>query len=393
MKTLLLAINLALVSIAQAQNTWLPRGPHTWWEDVAASADGQRMVAAAYGDNLYLSTDAGNTWNGASSGAPFGFGWFSVASSADATNLLASGAFTSPIYVSTSAGANWRVSLATNGNWIPLFVSADGRKMVAGTTASDGKIFYSADAGSTWTRATVPQTWWRGLCGTADGSTLWCADNNLGKIYKSTDSGATWNVLPASPQDYWVRMSCSTNGSIIFAESNGGNNPAHIFISTDSGTNWVLSGAPLGIWGALACSGDGRIVIAGAQDIGIYSSTDFGATWVPDNAPTNVFWTGMACSANGSKMAATATSMSPGLPNEYIYINVVPMPPLNIAASGTNVILSWPTNATGFRLTGNANLNTTNWVSVTNALNVSNDLNQVTLPANGSARFFRLQNP
>jgi hypothetical protein len=92
-------------------------------------------------------------------------------------------------------------------------------------------------------------------------------------------------------------------------------------------------------------------------------------------------------------MAATATSMSPGLPNEYIYINVVPMPPLNIAASGTNVILSWPTNATGFRLTGNANLNTTNWVSVTNALNVSNDLNQVTLPANGSARFFRLQNP
>jgi len=119
----------------------------------------------------------------------------------------------------------------------------------------------------------------------------------------------------------------------------------------------------------------------------------FRATWVPDNAPTNVFWTGMACSANGSKMAATATSMSPGLPNEYIYINVVPMPPLNIAASGTNVILSWPTNATGFRLTGNANLNTTNWVSVTNALNVSNDLNQVTLPANGSARFFRLQNP
>ena len=66
----------------------------------------------------------------------------------------------------------------------------------------------------------------------------------------------------------------------------------------------------------------------------------------------------------------------------------------NTAVVGTgafhNVVLSWPTNAPGFGLQQNFNLATTNWLDVTNTQIVTNDLNQVTLPAAGKNNFFQL---
>jgi probable HAF family extracellular repeat protein len=73
---------------------------------------------------------------------------------------------------------------------------------------------------------------------------------------------------------------------------------------------------------------------------------------------------------------------------------LTPLPSLDIACSGLNVILSWPTNATGFALVENSDLATTNWGAVMIAPIVTNGQNQVflsTLPA--SSRFYRLQSP
>jgi len=145
-------------------------------------------------------------------------------------------------------------------------------------------------------------------------------------------------------------------------------------------------GCWMGIWWGLVCSADGTKMLAAAQDIGIWSSTDSGITWVQDNARTDVTWAGLAGSADCSKLVATAI-------NDSVYINVATAPLLAIAGSGTNVILSWTTNAAGFRLVANTNLTTTNWQTVTNPINIVIDQNQVTVPAAGAASFFRLQNP
>ena len=373
---------------APAQINWAASGsPHTWWESVAASTDGTRMIASAYGDNIYLSTDSGQTWTPSPTGALNGYAWYAVASSADGTNLMAAGLFVEGIYLSTNAGASWYLSAAPNGNWFDVYCSANGKKLVASTSAASGQIYYSTNGGATWPAATAPSGYWRGLAGTPDGTTLWAGDSFGGRIYKSTDSGQTWTILSGSPQDYWSKIVCSTNGQTVVAASYGGSNPAHIYISTNSGANWFISGAPMGIWWGLVCSADGTKMVAASQDIGIWNSTDSGITWVQDNARTDVTWAGLAGSADCSKLVATAI-------NDSVYINVPATAPiLAIAGSGTNVVLTWTTNAAGFRLVANTGLTTTNWQTVTNPINIVLDQNQVTVPATGAASFFRLQNP
>jgi uncharacterized repeat protein (TIGR03803 family) len=71
-------------------------------------------------------------------------------------------------------------------------------------------------------------------------------------------------------------------------------------------------------------------------------------------------------------------------------------PQLNILASGTNVILTWPTNVAGFDYTGYSLESTTNlgsaadWSSVTPRPVVLNGQNVVTNPISGTQIFFRL---
>ncbi|HTV62451.1 MAG TPA: immunoglobulin domain-containing protein [Verrucomicrobiae bacterium] len=68
-------------------------------------------------------------------------------------------------------------------------------------------------------------------------------------------------------------------------------------------------------------------------------------------------------------------------------------PPAAIAAIGTNLLVSWPGGAPGYTLQENSSLTTTNWVNVTNQPVLTNELNQATVPNNGSNLFYRLVLP
>jgi hypothetical protein len=72
------------------------------------------------------------------------------------------------------------------------------------------------------------------------------------------------------------------------------------------------------------------------------------------------------------------------------------LPVLRIAPSSGNLLISWQalSSAAGFVLQDNSDLATTNWVIVTNALALSNGLNQVVIPMPVSgSQFYRLINP
>jgi len=58
------------------------------WIGVACSSDGTKLVAVAYDNGIYTSTNSGATW--VSNSVP-NEQWFSVASSADGTKLVAVG--------------------------------------------------------------------------------------------------------------------------------------------------------------------------------------------------------------------------------------------------------------------------------------------------------------
>jgi hypothetical protein len=73
----------------------------------------------------------------------------------------------------------------------------------------------------------------------------------------------------------------------------------------------------------------------------------------------------------------------------------VSLPPatLDIAPSGTNLVLSWMSPPGGFVLQQNSDLTTTNWTAVTNTPTITNGQNQIILsPTNGN-QFYRLEYP
>jgi subtilase family serine protease len=69
------------------------------------------------------------------------------------------------------------------------------------------------------------------------------------------------------------------------------------------------------------------------------------------------------------------------------------MPVLKITASGNQLNIAWPLVWTNAVLRQNANLATTNWVPVTNSVNIVNDQFQVTVTPGGAGEFFRLSFP
>ncbi|MEO7299728.1 MAG: autotransporter-associated beta strand repeat-containing protein [Verrucomicrobiota bacterium] len=130
------------------------------------------------------------------------------------------------------------------------------------------------------------------------------------------------------------------------------------FVELQTGVNEVVAG----------------LVLAGApQAPGIYGSTTSSA---PPANQNDEFFAGPGIVTVGASSVA---------------------PTLTIARSGSNVIISWPTSATGFTLQELAAFPATpppfGWTDVTTPVVVSGSENTVTVAASGSTMFFRLRKP
>jgi hypothetical protein len=143
------------------------------------------------------------------------------------------------------------------------------------------------------------------------------ASNVLGTVFGVT---VTFFSPPfvGVPNQNWDSVACSADGRVLVAVANENNNTppfssgGPIFISTNSGATWAIAtGAPTnGLWETVACSADGsRIIAAGGGGVpadflfSIYTSSDTGATWVSNNVPI-ANWQSVASSADGTRLAA-----------------------------------------------------------------------------------------
>ena len=93
--------------------------------------------------------------------------------------------------------------------------------------------------------------------------------------------------------------------------------------------------------------------------------------------------------SNGFPLRTVADELRIG----YTWAQVTPQAPptLTVVPSGTNVVLSWPGfYGTDYILQGNSNVVGGTWATVTNAVVPSGGNSTVTVPARGTARFFRL---
>lgn len=92
----------------------------------------------------------------------------------------------------------------------------------------------------------------------------------------------------------------------------------------------------------------------------------------------------------GPLSVIAAGGISTTTSNFTINSAVVPQPTLSIALSGGNLLLSWPTNATGYTLQQNLDFNPTNWTSYVGTVITIGTNKTTTLIAPVGNLFFRL---
>ena len=230
--------------------------------------------------------------------------WMSVASSADGTKLVAE-AYGGEIYTSADSGATWsQVSTLSSSSWTIIASSADGTKLVA--AVKFGGIYTSTDSGATWTQTSAPTEEWLSCVSSSDGTKLgaWACPNGLVPgfgFFTSTDSGVTWTQTSADYFDCFLSVASSSNLTKLVAASQFG----PVYISTDSGATWTQTSVPNTCVFAVASSADGTKLAAAERfcDGIFYTSTDSGATWAQISAP-NENWNTVASSADGTKVVA-----------------------------------------------------------------------------------------
>jgi photosystem II stability/assembly factor-like uncharacterized protein len=313
----------AWINPVSARDWGVTSAPTDWWQDIASSADGTKLVAVSGSANfdpghIYVSTNSGITWTQTS--APSNC-WISVASSADGTRLAAGTKrllYVSPtlyfivgdLYTSTNSGLTWTSnvvgtnSLGTspiNG----IAVSADGNKLAVSATFY---IYTSTNAGATWTRDSAPLPFleWNSIACSADGNRLVAtalpgALSSTGFILTSTNAGATWTQASAPTNYAWYACASSADGLRLVAAPWAG----PIFTSTNGGENWTETGLVITNQPFLASSTDGTRLSATMYEGGIYSSEDGGAAWTQDDAP-DATWAKVTSSADGARLAAAA---------------------------------------------------------------------------------------
>ena len=277
--------------LSNTQLTWAASSaaPQIWYS-IAASADGNKMLAAAYGNGIYTSANSGANWTATAAPAA---NWAAVASSADGVKLVAV-VYGGPIYTSANSGGSW-TPVFGNANWDCVASSTDGTRLVAGIL--NGAVYYSINSGATWTASATG--WWQSVAASSDGMRLIGGIRN-GFLYTSTDGGTNWmavNTVAGSLN--WTGVASSVAGDRLVAVSASGT----IQVSPDAGNNWLITSAPSKNWTCVASSADGKMLVAAAQNGPVYTSSDYGATWTPGSSPA-ANWLSVASSADGGKLAA-----------------------------------------------------------------------------------------
>jgi len=291
-------------------NEFTPRGETRLWLSVASSSDGTKLIAAANGEQLYTSTDAGVTWTPTQQ---YGF-WQAVASSADGTKLIAAAG---RLFTSTDAGVTW-TPREDNRSWSAVASSSDGTKLIA--AVNGGHLYTSTDAGATWTPREQNRDW-KAVASSADGTKLIASVANGGRLYTSADAGVTWT--PREQFRLWEAVASSADGTKLIAATLGD----QLFTSTDAGVTWTPR-EQFRYWISVASSADGTKLIAAESGGRLFTSADAGVTWKPVEQNRN--WSSVASSADGRKLIGAEAGGQ---------LHVTGGEALNIQGTGTAVFM------------------------------------------------------
>jgi photosystem II stability/assembly factor-like uncharacterized protein len=149
---------------------------------------------------------------------------------------------------------------------------------------------------------------WLACASDATGQRLVAGDNS-GRLWISADSGANWveaGTLAGDMDRHWQECASDSDGSSLIAGVSGG----RLYRSTNFGASWTAA-APGGLttdqnWKAVASDADGSTLIAGVYAKRLWLSTNSGSSWSEPYPAGNTdqTWQAIACDANGLHIMA-----------------------------------------------------------------------------------------
>jgi hypothetical protein len=298
---------------------------------------------------------------------PLNQNWSSISTSNDGKFVLAC-VNGGQIFSSSNYGYNLQPDsssiLPSSANWSTITISYDGTKAAA--CVNEGNIYIATLSGSSWTwvKTTAPSAAWTCIAysGLSSGIAA-CIDG--GNVYFSNNNGSSWNTF-SSPvhsyisigyigQDASQRFVTSTSDSLIivyryvwettspyyntwYIETNvnlyslsaissaistdysifGCMYGGGIYVSSDVGSTWTQTSAPIANWSSIASNNNGQYIVACVNGGGIYSSIDYGASWLEQtNGLSNPSsWKCVATASNSSGSFLVGC-----VQNDYIYIS------------------------------------------------------------------------
>jgi len=391
MKSIILLPFVSLIFLCGAKTsllaqTWVQTtAPSNFWFSVASSADGSKLVAVnkgLNGESIWTSTNSGTTWvpNEALSGE-----LTFVSSSADGSALTVLSP-SQPVYTSTDSGNTWMQTLPGNDPepWSSAAMSADGTNVFLTSIGASNppSIYSSTNLGAIWKTTSAPNEFWHTVACSADGTKVIAGDSSFligGSVYLSTNSGVTWN--PASlPSDHWNCVACSADGTKLVAAAYAG----LIYVSTNFGSLWTPTSSSSNYWSCVASSADGTRLAAAGPGL-LLTSGNSGASWESNNVP-GLNWNSVGSSADGHKLVAVSYGAG-------IYtLQTTPTPDLHISRSVDGMQVSWIVPSQAFVLQQSPDLVAPIWTEVKTApaLNLTNLRNEVTVTAPNDRMFYRL---
>jgi hypothetical protein len=239
--------------------------------------------------------------------------WSSIDSSSDGSVIAATGTdggaaipAAAGVYVSRDSGLSWIKTTLSNTNWVGTAVSADGNKIVVASYG--GQMQRSTNAGATWTLAPV-NDYFTGLASSSDGNYL-TAVTNRGCVYISSNAGVSWTKVLTTPSKLNT-IALSSTGQYQYL-TNSGNISGNIYKSSDYGATWT-DATPSGtgsnlFYTDITTSSDGSVIAATAGSSGIIISRDSGATWIRATlSPDPGSWSSVATNGDGTRIIASSS--------------------------------------------------------------------------------------
>jgi len=282
---------------------------------------GRSGIYANYDDNIFRTSDGGQTWIDLGEVMPEGV--FSFAKS-DENNLVASD-LKGNMFYSSNAGSSWS-PVFTSPGLQPSFLSSATPYFADSQTGyfgyGSGYVIKTTNAGQSWfqissgtgkslndidrfANGNLIVVGDNGVVLESDGISPWIiqpnfTNNNLkavqiinstdavivdetGQVYISTDSGLNWSAVPTKPSNNYeaedVHFTSALDGWVIGFSSTSGS----LYHTTDGGSSWEVIPDLQGAYTAIDIEGNS----IWAQNVGgiYFRSTDGGSTWIQEVLP------------------------------------------------------------------------------------------------------------